>query len=315
MLSKTIAEDEALNRLSKEAHLFYLQVIPHLDRDGLVGGRPLLLWSRALPLRVEFMDVAGPLIDEWVQQGLVVRYPGAKGDPVLFFKGFRRHNQKIYYTEEAPSIFPPPPGWRRTAQGLVPEDADLRLALADEFDVRSAYRAALLDPDRFDRVCQGKAKAGHNSASNRPATGQQAAFQDQDQGQDHYGRGGDQPITGLPSTGSGNGGVQGGDAPWAPSHLTQFADDMLRRAAVELGPLVFGSDFRGYGGFVAGAEMATLVRLLEWIAYFCERGDQTEGIRELPAYVRACVNRGDRPGLTTKMQAWLVEQVLKVQEV
>src|SRR5262247_3985827 len=125
MLSQTIAEDEELNRCSEDAALFYLHTLPHLDRDGLVTGRAMLVWRLALPLRPRFMDISGQLIEEWVQQGLVMRYAGAKGEPVLFFKGFRKNNQNIPYDHEKPSRYPPPPGWRRTAAGLVPEDPQL----------------------------------------------------------------------------------------------------------------------------------------------------------------------------------------------
>ena len=46
MLSIDVAGDPHLNRLSLEAHLLYVQTIPHLDRDGLVSGHPLLLWAK-----------------------------------------------------------------------------------------------------------------------------------------------------------------------------------------------------------------------------------------------------------------------------
>lgn len=144
MLSVDVAGDPELNQLSLEAAYFYLSTIPHLDRDGLITGHPVLLWAKVAPLRVQLMDKAKLLIDEWVQQGLVMRYRGADGS-VLFFKGFRYHNANMPYRKESPSKFPPPPGFIRSVEGLVPDDDDARFRLAERFDRRSAYRKALMD--------------------------------------------------------------------------------------------------------------------------------------------------------------------------
>jgi hypothetical protein len=328
MLSKVSSEDVALNRCSLEAHLLYVQTLPHLDRDGLVTGRPLLLWRLALPLRVDFIDITGRLIEEWVQHGLVVRYPGKDG-PVLFFKGFRRHNANIHYGEERPSVYPPP-GWVRTPAGLVPDDPDQRLLLAESFDVRSSYRKALLDPDAVDvkspdrrtvrsrpgtgqKLTRSRPGPGQESARNSPGTGRNLAYQDQREDQDQHGSGGDQSLTTVCVEG-GEGAGRGGPAhPAAVTHLLQFDEPVLRRAAVEVGPLIFGSEFRGYGSFVANADAATLAGLLAWIGYFWDRMDRTEGIRDLAAYIRGCLKHGDWPQLTTRERQTLVELIVEVQ--
>jgi hypothetical protein len=316
MLSKSASEDEALNRCSLEAHLLYVQTLPHLDRDGLITGRPLLLWRLALPLRVDFIDITGRLIDEWVQHGLVVRYAGKDG-PVLFFKGFRQHNAKIYYEEERPSVYPPPPGWSRTPVGLVPDDPQQRQTLAESFDPRSSYRRALLEPEHLKLASKSR-RTGQHLARNSPATGQHLAkdwprtgqeLDSQDQIEDQSGGGGDPSITSVCAEGGEGVGAGGGG-----QHLLQYPVEVLRRAAVDLGPLLFGSDFRGYGPYVAGADAQTLTGLLEWIGYFWERIERTDGIRELPAYVRSCLNKGDRPQLTTRERQTLLEMIKQVQE-
>jgi hypothetical protein len=319
MLSQTIAEDEELNRCSEDAALLYLHTLPHLDRDGLITGRPLLLARTALPLRVRFIDIAGQLLEEWLQHGLVIRYPGAKGEPVLFFKGFRKNNAHLPYEHEKPSKFPPPPGWQRTPYGLVPLDPTVRLAMAESFHPNSLYRQALLEPEGWDAAITAqrqrrKPKADHpkNTSRDKVPTKSRLSrdlvgYQDQDQ--DQYGGDGDQSIThsqrGIDHHHQLN--ITGAE------HLFEFSESALRRAAVELGPMLFGSDFRGYGRYVAEADMSTLAGLLEWMAYFWERMDRISGIRELPAYVRSCLNHGDRPGLTTKERQWLVEQVAAIQ--
>lgn len=320
MLSKASSEDEALNRCSLEAHLLYVQALPHLDRDGLVTGRPLLLWRLALPLRVDFIDIAGRLIDEWVQHGLVVRYAGKDG-PVLFFKGFRRHNANIHYVEERPSTFPPPPGWLRTPVGLVPEDAEQRQALVESFDPRSSYRKALLNPTGSEaRHSQGSRNP--LTSSSREARDQlvsssrvprdQLTYQDQTEDQDQSGGGGDHSITPICVEGGEGAGRGGASVPPSITHLLEFDDAVLRRAAVELGPMLFGSEFRGYGNYVANADGPTLAGLLAWLGYFWDRMDRTEGIRDLAAYVRGCLKHGDWPQMTTRERQTLVDLILRV---
>ena len=48
----------------------------------------------------------------------MIAYSTPKG-PALFFTGFTKNNSGMHYNREAPSIFPPPPGWGRSAAGLV----------------------------------------------------------------------------------------------------------------------------------------------------------------------------------------------------
>lgn len=160
ILSRAVADDAALNRLSADAERLYLRSLPHLDRDGLLDGRPVLLWATVAPLRPELQDPTPALIDEWVSQGMVLRYQGADG-PVLFFRGFRRHNQGIVYAKEQPSRFPPPPGWFRTEEGLVPKDPDLARAMAEGFDARSKYRLQLMEIAGSDQVNTSSLPGGY----------------------------------------------------------------------------------------------------------------------------------------------------------
>ena len=120
-LSKTVATDEALNRLSWQAQAIYLMTIPHLDRDGLITGHPLLLMAQVAPLRAaELVSTMADLIQEWIAVELVLLYHDASdGQPVLFFKD---QELGIRYTRETPSTFAPPPGYERTPDGLIPGD-------------------------------------------------------------------------------------------------------------------------------------------------------------------------------------------------
>jgi hypothetical protein len=125
-LSKTVANDKSLNRLSWQAQAVYMMAIPHLDRDGLITGEPLLLMAQVAPLRAaELMSSMADLIQEWIAAELVVLYHDPdNGQPVLFFPGFLNHQRLgANYAREMPSVFAPPPGYERTPKGLVLVDA------------------------------------------------------------------------------------------------------------------------------------------------------------------------------------------------
>lgn len=145
LLSSEAGLDEDLNACSLAAMLLYVLTVAHLDRDGLIDGTPAVLAARVAPLRADLRDAAGSLINEWVDQGLVVRYPGTRGNrSVLFFKGFRRHQTNLDYSKEKPSVFPPPPGYTRGKNGLIPEDSGACFRLAEALRMNSHYRAELI---------------------------------------------------------------------------------------------------------------------------------------------------------------------------
>lgn len=122
-VSASIADDTRLSRLSLTAELLYLKTIPHLDRDGMIIGRAGALWGKVCPLRDELMGEMQRVISEWVQVGLVIRMDTGDG-PVLFFPGFLKNNTLLHYDRERPSRFPVPPGYERTANGLIVEGAE-----------------------------------------------------------------------------------------------------------------------------------------------------------------------------------------------
>ncbi len=115
----SIAEDDRLGKLSPMAELVYLKTIPHLDRDGMITGKPGLLYSKTHPLREELFGQTQAFIDEWVAIGLVIPFSSSEG-PVLFFPGFAKNNKLPHYEREKPSRFPPPPGFARGELGLYP---------------------------------------------------------------------------------------------------------------------------------------------------------------------------------------------------
>lgn len=151
MLSTKASTDPDLNSMSVEAELMFLLTIPHLDRDGLISGDPIPLWAKVAPRRVELMDKMPRVIQEWVEHNLVVRYDWKDG-AILFFPGFRKHNPNMFYEREPVSEFPPPPNFHRSEHGLIPNDLDIAGHLAQQFDARSRYYAALMEASQDAKV-------------------------------------------------------------------------------------------------------------------------------------------------------------------
>lgn len=119
MVSTTVATDISLNGMSLEAEYLFLKTVPHLDRDGLILADAPILWGRVCPRRPQFLARIDELVSEWIAAGLVLAYPTADGR-ALFFPGFAK-NQNFQYNREGKSSIPPPPGYVRTATGLVLE--------------------------------------------------------------------------------------------------------------------------------------------------------------------------------------------------
>lgn len=123
MISTSIATDKRLNSLSVHAELLYLKTVPHLDRDGLILGDPLLLWGKVCPRRPELMGEVADIINEWIESELVIAYESEDGT-VLYFTGFHKNQIGMRYDREAASTLPTPPGYVRGNDGLTP--AELR---------------------------------------------------------------------------------------------------------------------------------------------------------------------------------------------
>lgn len=123
MINQTIDYDPEFNALSIEAQLMYMRALAFLDRDGLIIGHPRGLLSKVAPLMEQMQPLMTDIINEWVTQGLVIRYATKIGD-ILFFKGFGKNQSGMHYDRESPSRFEPPPGWTHGPKGLVPLESE-----------------------------------------------------------------------------------------------------------------------------------------------------------------------------------------------
>lgn len=123
MINQTIDYDPEFNALSIEAQMLYLRALAFLDRDGLIIGNPRGLLNRVAPLMDHLQPHVPDIINEWVMQGLVIRYAVKIGD-ILFFKGFGKNQSGMHYDRETPSRFEPPPGWTHGPKGLIPQESE-----------------------------------------------------------------------------------------------------------------------------------------------------------------------------------------------
>jgi hypothetical protein len=121
MVNTSIARDPRLAALSVEAEYLYLKALPHLDRDGLIWAEPETLWGTVCPRRPEMLQRIDDLVAEWIGQHLVVAYQTPEGR-ALWFPSFAKNQVGLRYEREPASLIQAPPGCRRTAAGLVPED-------------------------------------------------------------------------------------------------------------------------------------------------------------------------------------------------
>lgn len=292
MLSTETAIDPDLNALSLGAFALYLATIPHLDRDGLIDAHPVKLAAMVAPLRYDLRDDAPRLINEWIENGLVIRYEVTSRQSVLFFKGFRRHQQGMEYSREPASRFPPPPSWTRTKEGLIPTDAELCFRLAEAFHVKSAYRRLLIEAAGADAVTDDIA---NTSRSDRELFAPKTNIREENHD-------GDGVHTYTPPTiGFGNGGDARGGTPTAiTAALAEHSDDELRIAADQIGSLHgLHDDFNGWPRFLSAATRQELMIVLAWCARWnASTPDEIAAIKNLPALLRSKVKVVDWPGLS-----------------
>jgi hypothetical protein len=131
----------------------------------------------------DLVNTMAGIIQEWIDAELVVLYHDPDSDqPVLFFK-----NQELSsrYARETSSIFAPPPGYERTAKGLIlvdvapaglapvaapviPADPDIIADSSDNAAGRDVTKQRNGDNDAGKDVT--KQRNGDNDAGNAPPT-------------------------------------------------------------------------------------------------------------------------------------------------
>lgn len=292
MVSTDASIDPELNSVTLASMTLYLLTIPHLDRDGLIDANPVRLAAQAAPLRPELRDGAGLLINEWIEVGLVQRYPGSRNQSVLFFKGFRKHN-RFEYRKDRPSELPPPPGWTRTEFGLIPDDPEACFRLAEGLHIENKYRKALLD------------YANGEDTSRTPLDTSRTPLDDfsprSDQIRSGSGGGGDHTYIPTPPLVSEKtrGRARESTLPTLAELLAAYSDDQLRIAANGLGELIgLDREWTRWGRYLSELNRETLVRLISWIQrWLMANPDEMESVRNLPGLIRSAVEDGSEAKL------------------
>jgi hypothetical protein len=291
MISTDASIDPELNSLTLESMTLYLLTIAHLDRDGLIDANPMRLSAQAAPLRPELRDRAGALINEWIEAGLVERYPTSRNQYALYFRGFRKHN-RFEYTKDRPSELPPPPGWTRTKHGLVPDDPEACFRMAAALHPENKYRKALIDYAQGEETSRTVLEPSRSPLEQFSPRSDKIRLHDDD----------DVHTYTLPHPGFGNGGdARGGTTPTAiTAALAEHSDDELRIAADQIGSLHgLHDDFNGWPRFLSGATRHELTIVLAWCARWSDSTpDELSAIKNLPALLRSKVKSGDWPGLS-----------------
>ena len=230
LLPRDFVRDRRVARLSLEAFAYYQAALAFLDRDGLLTGDADLLLSDLAPLRRTDIDLKmRAIIQEWTTQGLFVAY-GDVDNPVLFCPDFRKHNRDMEYTKEGASTFPPPPGYFRSKHGLIPDDQDLALRLAEDFSDSNNYGKTLayyaehgwLSAEEERRKSTAKSRAvatqrAESAAADRDPVESKSRVTrpEEDQTEDQHGGGGVQTDRQDSLPGYGKRGGSGGDQPQA----------------------------------------------------------------------------------------------------
>lgn len=342
LLTIELLNDERLNLMSEKAQRLFLRAWAHLDRDGRITGNPRRLWAQIDVDQFENMDRTAACIDEWIASGLVMRYDSGKG-LVLFFVEFRLHNLKLAYAEEAASVWPPPPHWHNTKQGPVPDSPELAERLAENISTNCHYKTELMrqaqsadndlhieadpahQPDATKKIAELEVKIAELEANltanlNRTVTGRLPddcgpvtgrEDQDQDQAVDV-----DVDLSFLSSPSVNGGGVQGGrHTAGTTDHLVLCEDNDLRQAAWELGIALFGYSWTNYEAFVQRQPISIIIQLLEWVAYYADVTiQQTDRIRDMPAILRAHINKNERAMLRQPQREALICTVLTLKK-
>jgi hypothetical protein len=123
-ISKGISTSETLADLSNDtARMVWAWMIPHLDVEGRITGKPRVWKAQVMPLFQHTFEDIQAAFDELHGAGLITLYDDAEGNRVVQFANFETHQQGMRRDREAASKFGPVPstgGNSRPSPDLVP---------------------------------------------------------------------------------------------------------------------------------------------------------------------------------------------------
>lgn len=103
MLSRDIASDEDIRKLSDDSYIVYVSMIPFIDREGRFFANPGVIKGYCLPYRDRFTlkKIEKCLLE--IEKNNIIRIYGDNWE-YSYFKGFLKHNK--VHPNEAASVIP-----------------------------------------------------------------------------------------------------------------------------------------------------------------------------------------------------------------
>lgn len=136
-ISRSIATNGQLKRVSLEADYLFGRMIPHLDREGRIDGDPDVVKAMACPLRGEITsELIATCLAELDTVGLIEWYE-VDGRQVAQFPAFKAHQRGMKPERERASVLPckdaqgSKPVRRTVASGIPPAPSGVRAEAVD----------------------------------------------------------------------------------------------------------------------------------------------------------------------------------------
>lgn len=330
MLNRSVAVDERLNGLSHDAMLLYLMTVPHLDRDGLIDGRPRILWAQVAPLQDAWIQSAGALIEEWVECGLVVRF--GDGRPVLFFPGFQKNQPRMLYKREQASQHPCPPGYRRAEDGLeaVSGSGGNRDVVASESRVSRAEvvsesgagredvrprRAEVKDQDQDQTEVEVGVVGDLNSLSPRVGgVGKNACVREENFAEAEVGEDGRFHLT---QAGVMRQALREGRALSAGDLMFAYTDEQVLRVAFAMGSLLgLHMEWGGFERWLRKQDTPSLWEFVWWCQFYGDLpAEKLQGIKSLPGLIQTNLRDGVSAPLSGNQRKAVAKMIERVEEL
>lgn len=293
--------------LQSDSALAFLYTVPHWDRDGLLDGDAVWSLPQLMLGRQELQSRVSLFVKNWVDAKIVTSYE-VVNRRILHWPKFRIYNSNIITTREAPSRYPPPPGWSRTPVGLVPCDENELYNLLMQIDPRSNYRLAL-ENELSLRIGKqpnpyGKRHHDERAIHHDRSCATRADQQDQDQSVVAV----DQSNS--PSLVKVTGGA-GGAADIRKNYKIESLGQLDHRQLVEVAMyagvgLGLLEEWIGYLDHLVALNEVELNTLIRWIAFYSvQTPEQMARVHSHTAVIRANIKEGRHPSISAKMRDFL----------
>lgn len=170
-ISRSIATNGQLKRVSLEADYLFGRMIPHLDREGRIDGDPDVVKAMACPLRGELTpELIGTCLAELDAVGLIEWYE-VDGRQVAQFPAFKAHQRGMKPERERASVLPD-----RDTQGAKPVRRTLNSGARADASGTPPAPVPANSPTSAPKLSEVKVSKGKLREASAPALGGFDAF-------------------------------------------------------------------------------------------------------------------------------------------